>query len=69
LELQDTVFRTLVKVLALDSWICQGAALHGLGHLHHPETPEVVDKFIREHPTLTEEQTAYARAAAKFNVL
>ena len=69
LELQDTFFHTLVKVLALDSWICQGAALHGLGHLHHPETPAVVDKFIRDHPTLTEEQKAYARAAAKFNVL
>lgn len=68
-ELQDTFFHTLVKVLALDSWICQGAALHGLGHLHHPETPEVVDKFIRRRPTLTEEQIAYARAAAKFNVL
>jgi hypothetical protein len=69
LELQDAFFHTLIKVLALDSWICQEAALHGLGHLHHPETPKVVDKFIREHPTLTEEQIAYARAAAKFNVL
>jgi len=68
-ELQDIFFHTLVKVLALDSWTCQGAALHGLGHLHHPETPEVVDKFILEHPILTEEQIAYARAAAKFNVL
>jgi len=69
LELQDIFFHTLIKVLALDSWICQGAALHGLGHLHHPETPEVVDKFIGEHPTLTEEQIAYAHAAAKFKVL
>lgn len=69
LELQDTFFHTLVKVLSLDSWICQGAALHGLGHLHHPDTAEVVSQFIREHPALTEEQIAYARAAAKFNVL
>jgi hypothetical protein len=69
LELQDIFFHTLIKVLALDSWICQGAALHGLGHLHHPETPEMVDKFIGEHPTLAEEQIAYAHAAAKFKVL
>jgi hypothetical protein len=68
-ELQDIFFHTLVKVLSLDSWICQGAALHGLGHLHHPETSEVVNKFIRERPALTEEQIAYARAAAKFSVL
>lgn len=69
LELQDIFFHTLVKVLALDSRICQGAALHGLGHLHHPDTGEVVSQFIREHPALTEEQIGYARAAAKFNVL
>jgi hypothetical protein len=69
LELQDIFFATLVKVLALDSWICQGAALHGLGHLHHPDTAEVASRFIRDHPSLTEEQVAYAKAAAAFNVL
>ena len=69
LELQDIFFRTLVKVLALNSWICQGAALHGLGHLHHPGTLVAVSQFIAEHPTLLDEQVAYARAAARFNVL
>jgi hypothetical protein len=69
LELQDTFFHTLVKVLTVDSWICQGAALHGLGHLHHPQTAEVVSRFIGEHPSLTGEQIAYAHAAARFNVL
>ncbi len=69
LELQDIYFHTLTKVLDLNSWICQGAALHGLGHLHHPGTPELVSRFIAEHPTLSDEQLAYARAAAKFNVL
>jgi hypothetical protein len=68
-ELQDIFFHTLVKVLALDSWICQGAALHGLGHLHHPNTAEVVRRFIEDHPSLTEEQIAYAHAAARFDVL
>lgn len=69
LELQDVFFHTLVKVLALDSWICQGAALHGLGHLHHPDTAEAVGRFIREHPSLSAEQIKYARAASEFNVL
>jgi hypothetical protein len=68
-ELQNVFFETLVKVLALDSWICQGAALHGLGHLHHPDTAEVVNRFIAEHPSLTDQQVTYARAAAEFNVL
>lgn len=69
LELQDIFFRTLAKVLAIDSWICQGAALHGLGHLHHPQTGDLVHRYIDEHPSLTTEQREYALAAAKFKVL
>jgi len=68
-ELQDVFFRTLTKVLAIDSWICQGAALHGLGHLHHPDTENLIGRFIEEHPSLTKEQIAYAKAAATFQVL
>lgn len=69
LELQDTYFQTLAKVLAIGSWICQGAALHGLGHLHHPDTPGLISRFIAEHPSLSKDQLAYAEAAAKFEVL
>jgi hypothetical protein len=69
LELQDTYFQTLAKVLAIDSWICQGAALHGLGHLHHPDTAALIGRYIDQHPSLTNEQVAYAQAAAKFEVL
>lgn len=69
LELQNVFFETLVKVLAIDSWICQGAALHGLGHLHHPGTKERIERFVEEHPKLTQEQKAYALAAAKFEVM
>jgi hypothetical protein len=68
LELQDVFFQTLAKVLAIDSWICQGAALHGLGHLHHPQTKELIERFIDEHPSLTQEQKAYALAACRFKV-
>ena len=69
LELQDIFFQTLTEVLAIDSWICQGAALHGLGHLHHPQTEELIERFIVAHPSLTEEQKTYALVAAKFQVL
>jgi hypothetical protein len=69
LEMQDIFFQTLAKVLAVDSWICQGAALHGLGHLHHPQTKALIDRYIDEHPSLTAEQKAYALAAARFQVL
>jgi hypothetical protein len=68
LELQDIYFQTLADVLSIDSWTCQQAALHGLGHLHHPQTAELIGRFIDEHPSLTQEQKAYALAAAKFDV-
>jgi hypothetical protein len=67
-DLQDIFFQTLTKVLAMDSWICQGAALHGLGHLHHPQTRELIDRFIDEHRSLTQDQKGYALAAARFEV-
>lgn len=68
MELQDVFFQTLARILAIDSEVCQKAALHGLGHLHHPQTREVIDKFIAEHPSLTPEQGEYALAAARFDV-
>jgi hypothetical protein len=66
--LQDTYFQTLAKVLAIDSWISQGAALHGLGHLYHPGTAALINGYVDEHPSLTKERLAYAKAAAKFEV-
>ena len=35
--MQDVMFETLARILELDSPRCQGDALHGLGHLHHPD--------------------------------
>jgi hypothetical protein len=69
LELQNVYFETLTKVLEIDSWICQGAALHGFGHLHHPQTKELIERFVDEHPNLTPEQKAYALVSAKFEVM
>ena len=69
LSLQDVMFQTLASILELDSEFCHKAALHGLGHLHHPETEKLVQRFIERHPRLTEEQKAYALAAAEFKVL
>ena len=68
-QMQDVIFQTLTSILAIDSDICQGAALHGLGHLHHPETENLIQRFIAQHPTLTKGQRDYALAAAKFKVL
>jgi hypothetical protein len=68
-RLQDVLFQTLTQILSVDSEICQGAALHGLGHLHHPDTPALIDRYIKDHPSLTQERKAYALAAAKFEIM
>jgi hypothetical protein len=69
LALQDVLFETLANILALDSEICQGAALHGLGHLHHPRTQDLIQRFLEDNPALSQEQKDYALAAARFNIL
>jgi hypothetical protein len=67
-KMQDVMFETLSAILLLDAPHCQAAALHGLGHLHHPRTQALVDQYLTDHPSLTTEQKEYALAAAKFQV-
>jgi hypothetical protein len=69
LSMQDVMFQTLSSILALDPAFCQGAALHGLGHLHHPGTDELVQRYIKQHPSLSKEWREYALAAARFEVM
>jgi len=69
LRMQDVMFETLSAILGLDARHCQAAALHGLGHLHHPQTERLVQQYILDHPSLGAEQKQYALAAAKFDVL
>jgi hypothetical protein len=68
-RLQDVFFDTLSTLLSIDSETCQGAALHGLGHLHHPATPQLIETYLQQHPSLTKEWKNYARSAAGFEVL
>ena len=67
-KMQDVMFETLSAILLLDAPHRQAAALHGLGHLHHPSTQALVDQYLTDHPSLTTEQKEYAVAAANFQV-
>jgi hypothetical protein len=67
--MQDVIFGVLTDLLQSDSEICQGAALHGLGHLHHPSTQELVENYIKQHPSLGEASKKYALAAARFEII
>jgi catechol 2,3-dioxygenase-like lactoylglutathione lyase family enzyme len=42
----DEMFETLKLILTLPNHECQHAALHGLGHLHHPQVPQLVQQVI-----------------------
>lgn len=46
-RVQQTMFETLRKILEIDSEECQKSALHGLGHLKHPETEKTIRNFLR----------------------
>jgi hypothetical protein len=67
--MQDVIFDTLERILSLPSEICQGAALHGLGHLHHPQTGGTVQRFLDAQPTVSNELRQYALAAARFEIM
>jgi hypothetical protein len=66
---QDVMFETLAQILALPSEICHGAALHGLSHLHHPATADLIQKFLEQHPTLSDEWRHAALGAARFELM
>lgn len=69
LQMQDVLFEVLSGLLQSDSEACQDAALHGLGHLHHPETQKLIDAYLAEHPSLSKEAKGYALAAARFEIM
>ncbi|PZM83985.1 MAG: hypothetical protein DKT66_04910 [Candidatus Melainabacteria bacterium] len=62
MKVQDVMFDTLTQILYLESEECQGAALHGLGHLRHPNTEKVIRDWIATQPDLPEDDLEYAEA-------
>jgi hypothetical protein len=47
--LLDAMFETVKRILGLPDKESQRSALHGLGHLDHPEVRDTVQKFIDTH--------------------
>jgi hypothetical protein len=60
-RVREAIFATLCDILGSDSEHCQRAALHGLNHLRHPRTQEVVDGFLGSHPDLAPALVTYAQ--------
>lgn len=68
-EMQDVMFETLLKILDLPQRWCKEAALHGLGHLHHPATKDAIDNFLAKYADLDSDLKDYSFAAARFEVM
>jgi len=67
--MQDVILETLCAIIECDVPHVEYAALHGLGHLHHPNTQGVVEDWLRRRAPADEELVAYANAAARFEVM
>ena len=65
---ESVIFNTLSRILQLDSNHCQLSALHGLGHLKHPEKKHVISDYLEKHPELDEKSKSYALAAIEGKV-
>ena len=48
-QMLESMYQTLMRILAIDHMGCQICALHGLGHLHHPLVPEAVTRYLDTH--------------------
>jgi len=63
-RIQNAMFETLAKILKLEQCHCQFAALHGLNHVFHPDTNNLIKSFVQSRPDLTDEEVEYATACA-----
>lgn len=50
--MQDVMLATMSEILSIDSDECRFAALHGLYHLHHPATLELIQRHKATLPYL-----------------
>jgi len=67
--IQKTMFETLRAILELESYECQMAALHGLNHVAHPGTENVIQAYLNRHPNLDPDSVEYALDCAKGEAL
>lgn len=68
-RIQNVMFETLSKILALDAVHCQFAALHGLNHVRHPDTNALVKEYVESNPALSNSDVEYAALCANGDAL
>jgi len=57
------------RMLEHEAPVAQYAALHGLGHLEHPDRSDTIDRYLAAHSWLEPDQREYALNARRGDVL
>lgn len=65
----NEMYLALAKILFMDSLECQGAALHGLGHITHPNKAALIRRYLRTHSNVDPRIRSYALASIEGKVL
>ncbi|CAG0939553.1 hypothetical protein BROC_00696 [Candidatus Brocadiaceae bacterium] len=68
-QIQDAMFNTLKSILELSSEKCRISALHGLGHLQHPETETIIKTHLKINKMANGEYCDYANACITGDIL
>ena len=65
----NEMYLALKRILFMDSLECQGAALHGLGHITHHGKEALINRYLRKYPDLHPNIRSYALASIEGKVL
>jgi hypothetical protein len=66
----DTIFRTLSRILDIPHRGCQWAAIHGMGHLYHPEVQMRLQRYLDEHRgELSEDDVMWIQATGQNRIM
>lgn len=67
--LREPIFTTLQEILEIPRRDCRISALHGLGHLQHPQTKAIIEEFLSLATSIDAEVHDYAVACIDGNIL
>jgi hypothetical protein len=68
-EMVEAIWGALSQIIRMESSVCWGSALHGLGHLSHPGKVALINDFLQTHPDVHSDTKNYALAALEGSVL
>ena len=68
-EMVEVIVDALSRIIRMESSVCWGSALHGLGHLNYSGKAALINDFLQAHPDIHPDTKEYAFAALEGHVL